>query len=306
MEDVEELQRELDSLFTGASNNNMAFNAKKFQVIRYGKNEDLKEATMYFTEDTSEIVQRQEVLRDLGVMLSEDGGFKHHLEKVVTTTRQKMGWVLRTFESRSPQLMKTLLKTLILPHIDYCSQLYCPVRPADIQKLEKIQKDFLKRIPGLRQQSYWQQLETFQMYSIQRRLERYRTIYVWKVLESLVPNCGLKVTHTEETRLGRRCAAAEGRGREARASFDQTFQFHGPRLFNALPKDVRNLTKCGAEVFKEKLDLFLNGIADEPAFPGLIPRGVTETGAPSNSLIYQAANRKEERTNQARRRAPGF
>ena len=32
VEDVEELQRELDSLFTGASNNNMAFNAKKYQV----------------------------------------------------------------------------------------------------------------------------------------------------------------------------------------------------------------------------------------------------------------------------------
>ena len=176
-------------------------NAKKFQVMRYGKNENLKENTMYFTEDTSEIVERQEVIRDLGVLLSEDGGFKHHLEKVVTKTRQKMGWVLRTFESRSPQLMKTLLKTLILPHIDYCSQLYCPTRPADIQKLEKLQKYFLKRIPALRQQTYWQQLETFQLYSIQRRLERYRIIYVWKALELYVPSCGVKVTHTRETRL---------------------------------------------------------------------------------------------------------
>ena len=304
-EDVEELQRDLDSLFNWASDNNMVFNAKKFQVVRYGKNEELKEATMYFTEDTSEIVQRQETVRDLGVILSEDGGFKHHLEKVVTKTRQKMGWVLRTFESRSPQLMKTLLKTLILPHIDYCSQLYCPTRPADIQKLEKVQKDFLKRIPALRQKTYWQQLETFQLYSIQRRLERYRIIYVWKVLEHYVPNPGLVETHTQETRLGRRCAAAEGRGREARAAFDQTFQFHGPRLYNALPRDLRNLTGCGAEIFKEELDQYLAGIADEPAFPGFTPTGISETGAPSNSLIYQAAGRKEERRNETRRRAPG-
>ena len=174
--------------------------------------------------------------------------------------------------------MKMLLKTLILPHIDYCSQLYCPTRPADIQKLEKVQKDFLKRIPALRQQSYWQQLETFQLYSIQRRLERYRTIYVWKVLESHVPNCRLKVTHTKETRLGRRCAATEGRGREARASFDQTFQFHGPRLYNSLPRELRNLTGCGTEMFKEKLDQYLAGIADEPAFRGFTPTGISETG----------------------------
>ena len=107
-------------------------------------------------------------------------------------------------------------------------------------------------------------------------------------------------------RLGRRCAATEGRGKEARAAFDQTFQFHGPRLYNALPRDLRNLTGCGTDFFKEKLDQYLAGIADEPAFPGFIPTGITENGAPSNSLIYQAAGRKEERRNETRRRTPGF
>ena len=158
----------------------------------------------------------------------------------------------------------------------------------------------------MRQQTYWQQLETFQLYSIQRRLERYRIIYVWKALEQYVPSCGVKVTHTQETRLGRRCAATEGRGKEARASFDQTFQFHRPRLYNALPRDLRNLTGCGTDFFKEKLDQYLAGIADEPAFPGFIPTGITENGAPSNSLIYQAAGRKEERRNETRRRTPGL
>ena len=90
-----------------------------------------------------------------------------------------------------------------------------------------------------------------------------------------------------------------------RASFEITFQFRGPRLYNSLPRELRNLTGCGTEMFKEKLDQYLAGIADEPAFPGFIPTGITETGAPSNSLIYQAAGRKEERRNQTRRRAPG-
>ena len=65
------------------------------------------------------------------------------------------------------------------------------------------------------------------------------------------------------------------------------------------------LTGCGAEIFKEELDQYLAGIADEPAFPGFTPTGISETGAPSNSLIYQAAGRKEERRNETRRRAPG-
>ena len=44
-EDVEELQLELEKLNNWSENNNMEFNKKKFQVIRYGENEDLKNET---------------------------------------------------------------------------------------------------------------------------------------------------------------------------------------------------------------------------------------------------------------------
>ena len=125
--DVEQLQRDLDSLFVWAEDNNMRFNAGKFQLLRYGQNENLKNETMYFTEDTSEVVERKEVVRDLGVLMSDDGLFKHHLERVISKTKQKIGWILRSFESRSPALMKTLFKTLVRPHVDYCSQLWCPL-----------------------------------------------------------------------------------------------------------------------------------------------------------------------------------
>ena len=30
------------------------------------------------------------------------------------------------------------------------------------------------------------------MLSMQRRLERYRIIYIWKILENQAPNCGIK------------------------------------------------------------------------------------------------------------------
>ena len=107
------------------------------------------------------------------------------------------------------------------------------------------------------------------------------------------------MTHTQETRLGRRCAATEGRGKEARASFDQTFQFHGPRLYNALPRELRNLTGCGTDFFKEKLDQYLAGIADEPAFPGFIPTGITETRGPIklSDLPSSWQKRREKKRN---------
>ena len=109
--------------------------------------------------------------------------------------------------------MRTLFKTLVLPHVDYCSQLWAPSRASDLLRLEKIQKNFLRKIPSLSHLSYWDQLESLKMYSIQRRLERYRVIYIWKLIEGIVPDCGVRESHNQETRLGRRVAATNGPGR---------------------------------------------------------------------------------------------
>ena len=43
-------------------------------------------------------------------------------------------------------LMRTLFQTLVLPHVDYCSQLWAPSRASDLLRLEKIQKNFLRKI----------------------------------------------------------------------------------------------------------------------------------------------------------------
>ena len=44
---------------------------------------------------------------------------------------------------------------------------------------------------------------------------------------------------------------------------ESSFQVAGQNLFNALPKNIRNITRCGAEDFKLKLDAFLSKVPDE-------------------------------------------
>ena len=68
---------------------------------------------------------------------------------------------------------------------------------------------------------------------------------------------------------------------------ESTFQEQAARLFNSLPKGVRNLTKCGAVDFKAHLDAYLSTFYDEPPSPGHIPRGLTVAGLSSNSIIFQ-------------------
>ena len=67
--DVEKLQKNLDLLFELQEENNMLFNGSKYQVLRYGPNEDLKNETLYFTDNTEHIIERFSSLRDLGVTM---------------------------------------------------------------------------------------------------------------------------------------------------------------------------------------------------------------------------------------------
>ena len=268
----------------------MLFNSNKFEMLRYGRQEDLKESTNYLTPDCEDLIEVKESLRDLGVIMNDKGTFTNHIKQVCAKVTQKSSWVLRTFQSRDLHFMKFMWKTLIQGHIDYCSQLYLPTQSGDIQQIENLQKCFTKKIPSIRHLNYWDRLRVLKMNSQQRRLERYRIIYTWKILEGLAPNCGLEVTNTD--RRGREVRIPPLKGNQSvRTLREQSFQVNGPKLFNSVPIKIRNITKVPVDKFKEQLDKFLELIPDEPNVDGLTPSTCNQyTAAPSNSIMDQARN----------------
>ena len=97
-----------------------------------------------------------------------------------------MAWILRWFNIRSIVFMKFIWKTYLLPVIDYCSQLYSPSTGSGLLKLENLQKAFTQKVSGIGHLSYWQRLEKIKLFSINRRFERYKLIYVHKILNGNV------------------------------------------------------------------------------------------------------------------------
>ena len=290
-EDIEEFQNEINKVYKWCKNNNMMLNTTKFEVLKHGKDEELKNDFNYFTPDHEEIIERKEVLRDLGIQANEKATFDDHINKVCNTVNRKVGWVLRTFSTRSKSVMMLLWKQLIQGHIDYGSQLWLPQQSSNLQRIENLFRKYSKRIPEVKQENYWKRLWLLKMNSQQRRLERYRLIYTWKSIEGIVPDCGIKTKTTYESRQGRTCEIP-GMSKKATQRVitlrDQSFQVHGPRLFNSLPKSIRNKTKCNTEEFKEILDQYLTQIPDQPMVGDLVPNPINHTtGKHSNSLIDQ-------------------
>ena len=184
--------------------------------------------------------------------------------------------------------MMTLWKSLVRSKLEYCSQLWCPFKKGDIQDLEQVQKSFFRKIKGMEQLSYWEQLQSLSTYSLERRRERYRMIYVWRIIEGQVPNISDQEHRKVETkwhiRRGRVCLIPSVNSHATQAIKTlryASFGIQGPRLFNVLPAYIRNTTGCSVETFKNKLDNFLQTVPDEPQVKGY----TAMRRADSNSLL---------------------
>jgi len=191
---------------------------------------------------------------------------------LMTRSCIKQTLIRLTFITRETLPMMTLYKSLVLPHLDYCSQLWNPSSPGEINKLETVQRAYIKKIRNIHinKLSYWEQLKQLKLFSLQRRRERYRIIYLWKMMEKLVPSVG-EVKAIHHIRIGRYCyipgvkTSATARVKTLRYS---SFSIQAPQLFNSLPSHIRNLTSCSVDKFKSQLDKYLHTIPDEPQITG--------------------------------------
>ena len=180
--------------------------------------------------------------------------------------------------------MLTLLRSLVQPRLDYCSQLWSPRDQISINRLESVQRQFLSQIrdSSLLGKSYWERLSILRTYSQERRRERYQICFLWKLSQGLID--GYSITWQWNERRGRYCiphsipTSAPAKVRKARES---TLGVHGARLFNILPSFLRNENSGDFALFKNYLDIFLSSVPDQPTTPGLTRAAV------SNSLLDQ-------------------
>ena len=134
-----------------------------------------------------------------------------------------------------------------------------------------VQVSFLKKIAGLGAMDYWEQLATLKLYSLERRRDRYIAIYIWKVMEGLVPNFGINVgCHRRNGRYGVIPVVRSTASHKIQTIRFNSLAVKGPQIFNSLPASIRNKTGCSVDTFKAALDDYLQHVPDEPRIGKLI------------------------------------
>ena len=257
-QDTAELQNDLFRIYQWSVDNNMEFNSLKFELIRYGKNKELQNSTSYIAPDWNLIEEKQHV-KDLGITMSNDCTFKAHINNIIESAKRISSWILRTFKTREKLPMITLFKSLVRPILEYGSVLWAPVAKGDIQRLEEVQQSFLRKINGA-SRDYHEATKELNMYSLERRRERYIIMQVWKMLENKVPDdLNIKLQSSINSRRGRTCLIHKltSTPSHLQKAKQQTVRCFGIKIFNALPKPIRNITNVDTDQFKSAFDQFL-------------------------------------------------
>ena len=117
-----------------------------------------------------------------------------------------------------------------------------------------------------------------------RRMERFRILYVYKIITGQVQNCGINWTNSDNSGT---IVAEVGTQKYFQTQRENSFHYTAPRLFNKLPRSLRDDRISTLNEWKMKLDKILAKIPDEPVVSDLTP-GLCEhlNSKPTNSLYY--------------------
>ena len=141
----------------------------------------------------------------------------------------------------------------------------------------------MKRIAGLRYLHYWDRLMVSRMSSTEQRVDCYRVLYTWKIIQGLVPNCGIQWATSGRRGLQVKIPPISGSRMAIRTLRDRSFMTEALHLYNSLPVHLREFSGSLAS-FKAALDDVLSSVPDTPLSDTRRTFATDLLGSPSNSL----------------------
>jgi len=135
--DSSQLQNDLDVLGNWAVKWQMKLNVEKCKVVHCGKRSIEFEYSLLV--HPLEAVASE---KDLGVVFSSDLKLRRQCEEAYSKASQMLGLINRTIQFKNPKVLLPLYKSIVRPHLEYCSAVWSPQYVKDKYLLERVQHRF--------------------------------------------------------------------------------------------------------------------------------------------------------------------
>ena len=185
------LQHDLDNFYNWCTVNNLKLNIGKCQFVTYSRRVNRIETSYSLN---GEPLQRVELIKDLGIYFDEKLSFKNHYSYIINKANSMLGFVKRwSKDFPDPYTLKTLFTALVRPNLEYASQVWSPFYRVHINRIESIQRNFLRyalrNLPWadpLVLPSYINRLKLINLSSLEKRREMADLIFLIEIINNNV------------------------------------------------------------------------------------------------------------------------
>ena len=163
------LQDDLDKIHEWSLKWQMEFNTSKCSVIHMGESQRRITATYKLGEGELRVVDKE---KDLGVSISKNLDPGEHIAGIIRKAYACWANVNLAFNYMDLKMARTLITQYIRPGLEYAAVIWSPHLKKDMAKLEKVQRDITRKVPGLQGLTYEERLEKLELTSLEERRVR--------------------------------------------------------------------------------------------------------------------------------------
>jgi ribonuclease P/MRP protein subunit RPP40 len=172
------LQDDLDTISDWAEKWRMKFNVAKCKVMHYGRSNIGYKYSM-----CGQPMEAVSAETDLGIHFTTDLKAAAQCKESYCKANRMLGLVSRTIRYRNPAVLLNLYKSIVRPHLEYCSVAWSPHYSKDKILLERVQHRFTRLFPNLRSLPYEDRLQQLGLWSLEERRNRADLIEIFKLVK---------------------------------------------------------------------------------------------------------------------------
>jgi hypothetical protein len=180
--DCTDMQFDLNSLTAWCQTWQMEFNVEKCSCLHFGHSNP----NFTYELNTTPIPSRSSE-KDLGVIVSDNLKFSEHCSAAARKAQFVLWCLRRTIKNLSKPIFLQLYKTLVRPHLEYCSSVWCPHYVRDVRLIEKVQERATKMCSSVSHlSSYEDRLIALDLQTLATRRIRSDLILLYKIVHNLI------------------------------------------------------------------------------------------------------------------------
>eukprot|EP00923_Selenidium_pygospionis_P037044 GHVN01064882.1.p1 GENE.GHVN01064882.1~~GHVN01064882.1.p1 ORF type:complete len:240 (-),score=10.01 GHVN01064882.1:160-879(-) len=205
----------------------------------------------YFIGDLS--LDSVNKVRDLGVFYSSDLKFNYHMATIINRANRRIALFKQVFRSRDKAVIVRYHQLYIRPLLEYCLSVWWGVCNGEQQRIEGVQRRFLRLIRGFDVLSYEQRLLSCGLSSLSDRSRQYDAVQTFKGINNNFTAATQKEYASSSHNHQLRSTSLEAlRVPYARlVDMQRFFSVRGAKRWNSIPKEVRD--SPSDDVLKRKL-----------------------------------------------------